>query len=244
MAAGLGGAPGRHGVRLGEQPMDVAFHPFGPVAAAGLVDGSAEVCAWEPAERSAAATARFACHPASCRAVRFSPDGGTLLTAAADGAWGATDVDSGALAHLERPAGAAEGAGAGPPAPAINRLETVGADCLAAGDDDGAVALWDRRQRRAVCTYGPHTDFIADLAWAERDRTLLAASGDGTLSVFDLRRQRCVALRKPAPLPCPRQSPREQPWRSGSVTAPSPRQAPQLPRTRCPQQGPWPQHER
>ena len=194
MAAGLGGAPGRHGVRLGEQPMDVAFHPFGPVAAAGLVDGSAEVCAWEPAERSAAATARFACHPASCRAVRFSPDGGTLLTAAADGAWGATDVDSGALAHLERPAGAAEGGGAGPPAPAINRLETVGADCLAAGDDDGAVALWDRRQRRAVCTYGPHTDFIADLAWAERDRTLLAASGDGTLSVFDLRRQRCVAL--------------------------------------------------
>ena len=126
MAAGSGGPPGRHGVRLGEQPMDVAFHPFGPVAAAGLVDGSAEVCAWEPAERSAAATARFACHPASCRAVRFSPDGRTLLTAAADGAWGATDVDSGALAHLERPAGAA--------APAINRLETVGADCLAAGD--------------------------------------------------------------------------------------------------------------
>ena len=57
-----------------------------------------------------------------------------------------------------------------------------------AGDDDGAIKLWDTRQGGTVGGFSAHTDYITDFAVHDAERSLLAVSGDGTLSVNDLRK--------------------------------------------------------
>ena len=57
------------------------------------------------------------------------------------------------------------------------------------GADDGTVKLMDTRigVGKTVAAHSQHSDFVSDLAHAEGKRALLATSGDGTLSVMDLR---------------------------------------------------------
>jgi hypothetical protein len=60
---------------------------------------------------------------------------------------------------------------------------------LASGDDDGGIKLWDTRTDAAPALHlSGHDDVITDFAVDEGRATLLAASGDGTLGVFDLRK--------------------------------------------------------
>ena len=58
-----------------------------------------------------------------------------------------------------------------------------------AGADDGEVRLVDTRVGvgKTVAVHAQHSDFVSDFAHVERRRALLATSGDGTLSVMDLR---------------------------------------------------------
>lgn len=55
------------------------------------------------------------------------------------------------------------------------------------GDDNGAIKLWDTRARESCGSFSPHTDYVSDLTLHDGSGTLLATSGDGTLSVNDLR---------------------------------------------------------
>ena len=72
----------------------------------------------------------------------------------------------------------------------INRLLNLGETNLASGDDDGAMKVWDTRQSGACCAFGHHTDFVADMALHDAEQCLVSASGDGTLAVVDLRKQK------------------------------------------------------
>lgn len=78
---------------------------------------------------------------------------------------------------------------------------------LATGDDDGVIKvslsllcssspssltliltqLWDPRQPSSIRSYTHHFDFISDFLWLEDKKHLVATSGDGTLSVMDVR---------------------------------------------------------
>ena len=73
-------------------PQDCCFHPTEPLVAVGLVSGRVQVFA-NSASPSAQGDAEVAeheerlrkkPHKESCRALRFMPDGATLLTASAD----------------------------------------------------------------------------------------------------------------------------------------------------------------
>ncbi|KAG6889941.1 hypothetical protein C0995_013468 [Termitomyces sp. Mi166 len=72
------------------------------------------------------------------------------------------------------------------------------------GDDDGVIKvpsqlsiamltknhvcqLWDPRQREYTRKYTHHFDYITDFLWLEDKKQLVATSGDGTLSVMDVR---------------------------------------------------------
>lgn len=57
--------------------------------------------------------------------------------------------------------------------------------CTAA--DSGELKLWDTRQQAAAATHQAHTDFVTDLAVEPGKLCLLSVSGDGCLSVLDLR---------------------------------------------------------
>lgn len=76
-----------------------------------------------------------------------------------------------------------------------------------AGDDSGVIKLWDSRQSEAVASFDAHQEFVSDLALHDQDHCLLSVSGDGTLSVIDLKLNKvwrsgveCTPLRW---TPCP-----------------------------------------
>jgi len=120
-------------------------------------------------------------HAESCRAVRWTRDRTRLLSASADRSVVATDAATGQAAFRLAKAHQA----------GVSRLvalEGTGAECLVAtGDDDGAVKLWDLRQRASGAQFHPHVDFVSDICHEASSQSLLASSGDGTLSVLDLR---------------------------------------------------------
>jgi WD40 repeat protein len=58
---------------------------------------------------------------------------------------------------------------------------------LATGDDDGVIKLWDPRKPTEIRAYKQHFDFISDFLWLDDKKILVATSGDGTLSVMDVR---------------------------------------------------------
>ncbi|CAE6524030.1 unnamed protein product, partial [Rhizoctonia solani] len=69
---------------------------------------------------------------------------------------------------------------------AINRV-TRFMSMLATGDDNGVVKLWDPRQISPIRSYTHHFDFISDFLWLQDKKQLVTTSGDGTLSVIDVR---------------------------------------------------------
>ncbi|KAG8712797.1 WD repeat-containing protein jip5, partial [Ceratobasidium sp. 395] len=68
----------------------------------------------------------------------------------------------------------------------INRVTRL-MSMLATGDDDGVIKLWDPRQQASLRSYTHHQDFISDFLWLDDKKHLAATSGDGTLSVVDVR---------------------------------------------------------
>ncbi|KAG6840863.1 WD repeat-containing protein jip5 [Blastosporella zonata] len=58
---------------------------------------------------------------------------------------------------------------------------------ISTGDDDGVIKLWDPRQRECTRKYTHHFDYITDFLWLEDKKQLVATSGDGSLSVIDVR---------------------------------------------------------
>ncbi|KAA1472358.1 WD40 repeat-like protein [Dentipellis sp. KUC8613] len=70
---------------------------------------------------------------------------------------------------------------------AINRVKRIMPNLIASGDDDGIIKLWDPRKKDCIRTYTQHYDFISDFLWLDDKKQLVATSGDGTLSVMDVR---------------------------------------------------------
>lgn len=67
---------------------------------------------------------------------------------------------------------------------------------LATGDDDGIVKVWDLRwgKRQCVATFEEHADFISGFDYNPDMSLLFATSGDGSLSVYNVRTRKCVDI--------------------------------------------------
>ncbi|KAK1227550.1 hypothetical protein PQX77_009458 [Marasmius sp. AFHP31] len=52
--------------------------------------------------------------------------------------------------------------------------------------------LWDPRKKESIRTYKHHFDYITDFLWLQDAKHLVATSGDGTLSVLDVRSKSSV----------------------------------------------------
>jgi len=118
----------------------------------------------------------FSHHTDSCRAVQFSEDAHYLFTGSLDMSMSMIDANTGQVAlHLP----AVHSAG-------ISCIQTLSETLAASGDDDGCIKLWDLRSRTKVKEFKESEDFISGMLWAPDSHMLLATSGDGTLSVFDM----------------------------------------------------------
>lgn len=119
-------------------------------------------------------------HKKACRALAFSKDGLYLFTASKDKSLQAVDMNTGGVAHAVNKAHKSP----------VYCMKVMNENLLATGDDDGCVKFWDTRQASNILTVTDNEDFISDMACDAENRTLLATSGDGTLSVFNVRRQK------------------------------------------------------
>lgn len=72
----------------------------------------------------------------------------------------------------------------------IFRVLPLPGSCLASGDENGLIKTWDWRAKSSVSEFQGHTDFISDLTLHEAEQCLVAVSGDGTLSLNDLKTQK------------------------------------------------------
>ncbi|KAK1299679.1 hypothetical protein QJS10_CPB13g01209 [Acorus calamus] len=166
-------------INLGKLPFGLDFHPSSNLVAAGLISGDLHLYRYGPDTQPQRLFAAHG-HEESCRSVKFVDSGRVLLTASADCSILAVDVDTGAvIARLEDAHEAA-----------INRLVTLTETTVSSGDDEGCIKVWDTRQRTCCNSFNAHEEYISDMTFVSSSMQLLGTSGDGTLSVCNLRRNK------------------------------------------------------
>ncbi|EYU37605.1 hypothetical protein ABFS82_02G040700 [Erythranthe guttata] len=157
-------------------PFDLDFHPSNNIVATCLITGDLFLYRYV-AESPLESVLEVKAHTESCRALRFVNEGRAVVTGSLDCSILATDIETGtAIARIEN----------AHPDP-VSRIVNLTESTIASGDDEGCIKVWDTRQRSCCNTYSVHTDYISDMTFASDSMKLLATSGDGSLSVCNLR---------------------------------------------------------
>ncbi|KAG8368871.1 hypothetical protein BUALT_Bualt15G0091700 [Buddleja alternifolia] len=169
-------------IKLGKQIFDLDFHPWSNVVATSLINGKFFVYRYAAESHLAQRLLEVNAHKKnSCRALRFVNEGRSIITGSADCSILSTDVETGtAIARLENSHGAP-----------INRIVNLTESTIASGDDEGCIKVkfhvWDTRHPSCCNSFNVHEDVISDMTFASDSMKLIGTSGDGTLSVCNLR---------------------------------------------------------
>ncbi|EIN14495.1 WD40 repeat-like protein [Punctularia strigosozonata HHB-11173 SS5] len=164
-------------ISVGAQVFDLCFHPTSSLLYTGLLTGDVKALAYDDQGNH---EAKFNLRPSkrSCRALCLSEDGSTLWAGGKSKAIYAIDTTTGVVVETKN------GAHDSP----INRMRKLTQHTLVSGDDDGVIKLWDNRKPDgAIRAYTHHFDFISDFLYLDNKKHLVSTSGDGTLSVVDIR---------------------------------------------------------
>ncbi|XP_059439916.1 WD repeat-containing protein 55 [Corylus avellana] len=171
-------------INLGGLAFDIDFHPSKELVTTGLINGDLHLYSYA-ANALPQRLLKVRAHTGSCRAVRFIEGGSAIATCSTDCSILTTDVETRSpKLRLEDAHG-----------DAINRLINLDKTTIATGDDEGCIKVWDTRQRSCCNSFDAHCDYISDITfYSEGSKVkLLATSGDGTLSVCDLRKNKVQA---------------------------------------------------
>ncbi|KAH8511310.1 hypothetical protein H0E87_008751 [Populus deltoides] len=163
-------------IDLGKVPFTMDFHPSDNLVTAGLITGDLHLYRFN-ADSTPQRLLEIHAHSEACRAVRFINDGQAIITGSSDRSILATDLETGSpITRLEN---AHEDA--------IFSLINLTESTIATGDDQGCIKVWDTRQRSCCNSFNAHEDYVSDMTFASDSMKLLSTSGDGTLSVCNLR---------------------------------------------------------
>ncbi|KAF8208280.1 WD40-repeat-containing domain protein [Mycena galopus ATCC 62051] len=167
-------------IPVGAQIFDVVFHPKEAVVYTATLTGHVKAFAYDQTTHKKT----FSIRPSkrSCRALTINEDGTRLHAAGKAKSIHTVDTVTGEI--VETRAGAHDDP--------INRIKQVMPWLFATGDDNGVIKLWDPRQQQAIRAHRQHFDYITDLLWLPDKHHLLATSGDGTLSVMDVRSKKAT----------------------------------------------------
>jgi len=166
-------------IHFEDQIFDLQFHPFQNVVAIGLITGRIQVCQYGPENKLLYDTKVL---KRACRSLQFSPDGKFLIAGSSDKSLRVMDLDTGQFVFTLPKAHKSP----------LNVMKTWLDYSLLTGDDDGEIKMWDLRSKSVVATWNDNEDYISDMVICD-DKFLLAPSGDGFLSVFNLRKRQLEA---------------------------------------------------
>ncbi|KAG7095925.1 hypothetical protein E1B28_006609 [Marasmius oreades] len=163
-------------ISVGSQIFDLVFHPTQATLYTALLSGEVTGISYNQKGKHQQQFS-IKVSPKSCRAVTLNEDG-TKLYVAGKGK-GIHTIDTETCKVVERRLKAHESP--------INRIKHVQPWLFSTGDDDGVIKLWDPRTKESMRTYKHHFDYITDFLWLPDTKHLVSTSGDGTLSVLDIR---------------------------------------------------------
>ncbi|KAL5514859.1 hypothetical protein ACEPAG_2175 [Sanghuangporus baumii] len=170
-------------ISTGAQVFDISFHPTESLVYVGLLTGGINAFSYD---EQGHVEEKFSIRPSkrSCRGLATNEDGSHLFSVGKGKTMHTIDTSTGKVIDMRT------GIHQSP----INRIRYLTPRLLCTGDDDGVVKLWDPRSPGEITSYDHHFDFISDFMWAGDLKRLVVTSGDGTLSVIDVR------SKKPGPL--------------------------------------------
>ncbi|KAL1731586.1 WD40-repeat-containing domain protein [Schizophyllum commune] len=165
-------------INVGSQIFDLVFHPQEPTIYTALLTGHVKAFSYD-AQGALVPSFSLRVSKRSCRGLDLGKgaDTGKVYVVGKGKAIHTIDTSIGKVSETR--AGAHESA--------INRVKCLTSWLLSTGDDDGVIKLWDPRQRESMRSYTQHFDYITDFLWLEDKKHLVATSGDGSLSVMDVR---------------------------------------------------------
>ncbi|KAF8752136.1 WD40 repeat-like protein [Rhizoctonia solani] len=162
-------------VDLGTQVFDLIFNPKHDIVYAGLLSGHVKAFLYD---NDGSCTPKFDIRPTkkTIRSLATDSEGQELYSVSKDRSIHVIDTSTGKVVREQ----------ARTHESAINRV-THFMSMLATGDDSGVVKLWDPRQLSPIRSYAHHFDYISDFLWLQDKKQLAITSGDGTLSIIDVR---------------------------------------------------------
>jgi len=178
--------------------MEIDFHPQQDVIAVGTITGRIHLFKYFDSKNSSTGQPYnqflFSLHGSSvqpdededqfsCRALRFSFDGQYLFNGSADKSINVIDLNTSKLVYSLADAHTS----------GISTMTIHKEYNLITGDDEGVIKLWDLRTKNNVHEWNENEDFISEFAIHSDGNTLLAAGGDGYLSVLDIRKGKLEA---------------------------------------------------
>lgn len=180
------------------QPFDLAFHPHSNVFAVGLVDGGMQLHTYKQSASdtlSSSLALGLASHSDAVRSLAFSKDGQSLFSGSTDRSirrmnssgqitWVANEGHSSTVTR-------------------VVPVDEIGSIILS-GDEEGTIKLWDSRSKtssasssssaaKPMFTFSNHEDAISDMLVENERHSVISASCDGTLSIYDLRKGRILS---------------------------------------------------
>ncbi|TDL19463.1 WD40 repeat-like protein [Rickenella mellea] len=170
-------------VAVGGQISDLCFHPTQSIVYTGLLTGEVKAFRYdEQGQHESIFRVRPSKRP--CRGLVTNEDGSKLFAVGKGKAMHTVDTTTGKIVNSRL----------GLHEAAINRITRCMSNMLATGDDNGVVKLLDTRKPDPIRSYDHHFDFISDFMWISDKRQLVMTSGDGTLSVVDVRSNKTQPL--------------------------------------------------
>ncbi|ESK91659.1 protein monoubiquitination-related protein [Moniliophthora roreri MCA 2997] len=171
-------------VSVGSQIFDLVFHPSHSTVYTALLSGKVKAVSYDK-EGNHKQQFSIKLSQKSCRSITINSDGTRLYAAGKGKGIHTLDTETGKVTESRVKAHETS----------INRVKHVQPWLFATGDDDGVIKLWDSRKKECLRTYKHHFDYITDFLWLNDTKHLVATSeavhpsstGDGTLSVLDIR---------------------------------------------------------
>ena len=156
------------------QVFSIEFHPKRDLIATAQITGHITISSKQETWKN---IFTLKPHKSSCRSLSFSPNKDILFTGSSDKSLSAISLSTEKVLltcknAMEHP---------------INIIKAT-SNFIISGDDSGSIKLFDMNSQKEVMNYKEHSDYISDFEFIEDKKVLLATSGDGLLSIYDIRK--------------------------------------------------------